>query len=170
MATHSSILAWRIPRTEEPGGLQSTGLQRAGHDWSDEAHTWHASSRWWFRGSKELWSCVSWCRKNSVRGKRIGCLEGLWAGERVPGPENLVGYRFMMKGKWGGKPPSCPFLALPSAPPPGWAGEFSCPHSQARTIVALWKGYFRPHAVRAFHLEMPSFHDSLFSVCPESTS
>ena len=28
MATHSSILAWRIPRTEEPGGLQSTGLQR----------------------------------------------------------------------------------------------------------------------------------------------
>ena len=32
MATHSSILAWRIPGTEEPGGLQSMGLQRAGHD------------------------------------------------------------------------------------------------------------------------------------------
>ena len=32
MATHSSILAWRIPRTEEPGGLQSIGLQRVGHD------------------------------------------------------------------------------------------------------------------------------------------
>ena len=32
MATHSSILAWRIPWTEEPGGLQSTGLQRGGHD------------------------------------------------------------------------------------------------------------------------------------------
>ena len=32
MATHPSILAWRIPWTEEPGGLQSTGLQRAGHD------------------------------------------------------------------------------------------------------------------------------------------
>ena len=31
MATHSSILAWRIPWTEEPGGLQSTGPQRAGH-------------------------------------------------------------------------------------------------------------------------------------------
>ena len=30
MATHSSILTWRIPRTEEPGGLQSTGLQRVG--------------------------------------------------------------------------------------------------------------------------------------------
>ena len=32
MATHSSILAWEIPWTEEPGGLQSMGLQRVGHD------------------------------------------------------------------------------------------------------------------------------------------
>ena len=32
MATHCSVLAWRIPWTEEPGGLQSTGLQRVGHD------------------------------------------------------------------------------------------------------------------------------------------
>ena len=32
MATHSTILACRIPRTEEPGGLQSMGLQRVGHD------------------------------------------------------------------------------------------------------------------------------------------
>ena len=32
MATHSSILAWSIPWTEEPGGLQSVGLQRVGHD------------------------------------------------------------------------------------------------------------------------------------------
>ena len=32
MATHSSILAWRIPWTEGPGGLQSRGLQRVGHD------------------------------------------------------------------------------------------------------------------------------------------
>ena len=32
MATHSSILAWRIPWTEEPGGLQSMGSQRVGYD------------------------------------------------------------------------------------------------------------------------------------------
>ena len=32
MATHSSTLAWRIPWTDEPGGLQSTGSQRVGHD------------------------------------------------------------------------------------------------------------------------------------------
>ena len=37
MATHSSILAWRTPWTEEPGGLQSMGLHRVGHDWSDPA-------------------------------------------------------------------------------------------------------------------------------------
>ena len=34
VVTHSSILAWRIPWTEQPGGLQSTGLQRVGHDWA----------------------------------------------------------------------------------------------------------------------------------------
>ena len=34
MATHSSILAWRIPQTEEPGGLQSTGLQRVGRNFA----------------------------------------------------------------------------------------------------------------------------------------
>ena len=32
MATHTSILAWRIPQTEEPRGLQSMGLQRVGHN------------------------------------------------------------------------------------------------------------------------------------------
>ena len=32
IATHSSILVWKIPWMEEPGGLQSTGLQRVGHD------------------------------------------------------------------------------------------------------------------------------------------
>ena len=35
MATHSSVLAWRIPGTGEPGGLPSMGLHRVGHDWSD---------------------------------------------------------------------------------------------------------------------------------------
>ena len=37
MATHSSILAWRIPGTEEPSGLPSLGLHRVGHDGSDLA-------------------------------------------------------------------------------------------------------------------------------------
>ena len=37
MATHSSVLAWRIPGTGEPGGLPSMGLHRVGHDWSNLA-------------------------------------------------------------------------------------------------------------------------------------
>ena len=46
MAAHSSILVWEIPRPEEPGGLQSMGLQRVGHDLVTEqkqqplAHPW----------------------------------------------------------------------------------------------------------------------------------
>ena len=39
IATHSSILAWRIPWTEEPGGLQSMGLQRVRHDWVTNTRT-----------------------------------------------------------------------------------------------------------------------------------
>ena len=48
VATHSSVLAWRIPGTEKPRGLPSMGSYRVGHDWSDlaaaaaaaAAHTW----------------------------------------------------------------------------------------------------------------------------------
>ena len=40
MATHSSILAWRIPWTKEPGGLQSTGLQGVGHAWATSLILW----------------------------------------------------------------------------------------------------------------------------------
>ena len=39
MATHSSILAWRIPWTEEPGGLQSTGSQKVRHNWATSLST-----------------------------------------------------------------------------------------------------------------------------------
>ena len=37
MATHSSVLAWRIPGTGEPGALPSMGSHRVGHNWSDLA-------------------------------------------------------------------------------------------------------------------------------------
>ena len=46
MATHSSILAWRIPWTEEPGQLQFMKLQRVRHDWVTNTHTLH-----WFNSS-----------------------------------------------------------------------------------------------------------------------
>ena len=45
MATHSSVLARRIPGTGKPGGLPSTGLHRVGHDWSDLAAAAAATPR-----------------------------------------------------------------------------------------------------------------------------
>ena len=40
MAIHSSTISWKIPWTEEPGRLQSTGLQRVGHDWATSLSLW----------------------------------------------------------------------------------------------------------------------------------
>ena len=46
MVTHSSILAWRIPRMEEPARLQSMGIQRVGYDWVINTHVYaHAHTR-----------------------------------------------------------------------------------------------------------------------------
>ena len=56
MATHSSVLAWRSPWTEEPGGLQSMGLQRVRHDYAtkqqDECMLFTHSKRLRQHGSK----------------------------------------------------------------------------------------------------------------------
>ena len=46
MATHSSILAWRTPWTEEPGGLQSMRVTRVGHDLATKPPQHYASPRW----------------------------------------------------------------------------------------------------------------------------
>ena len=53
MATHSSILAWRIPWRKEPGRLQSMGSQKTGHDWVTNTH---------FR-SKDVFTCC-FCHRN----------------------------------------------------------------------------------------------------------
>ena len=52
MAVHASILAWRIPRMEEPGRLQSMGSQRVGHDCGTNTHT-----------HKDVWATfITWTR------------------------------------------------------------------------------------------------------------
>ena len=56
MVIHSSILAWRIPWTEEPGGLQSLGLQGVRHDWATNIFTF----TWW------IWGQLSWNLLNSI--------------------------------------------------------------------------------------------------------
>ena len=70
IATHPHILAWRIPWTEEAGGLQSIGLQRAGHSGSDLACTQAQGHYGSFSGGSEAKNpsamqetCVHWVRK-----------------------------------------------------------------------------------------------------------
>ena len=59
MATHSSVLAWRIPGTAEPGGLPSMGSHRVGHDWSDLASAAAAEPyRFPEQGYRGTQSCV----------------------------------------------------------------------------------------------------------------
>ena len=58
MATHSSILAWRIPWTEKPGGLWSTGSQSVRHNWVTTSH-FISSSLWWLSGKE---SAGQWTR------------------------------------------------------------------------------------------------------------
>ena len=77
MATHSSVLAWRIPWTEEPGGLQSMGSLRVGHDWATSLSLFtfmHWRRRWRHtpvflpgdsRGQRSLVGCRLWGRTES---------------------------------------------------------------------------------------------------------
>ena len=70
MATHSSVLAWRVPGMAEPGGLPSMGSHRVGHDWSDLAAAAAAVKGYGFSSShvriwevdhKESWAPKDWC-------------------------------------------------------------------------------------------------------------
>ena len=58
MATHSSVLAWRIPGTGEPGGLPSMGLHRVGHYWSDLAAAAAAGINGWWILSNSFFLCI----------------------------------------------------------------------------------------------------------------
>ena len=53
MTTHSSILAWRIPWSEEAGGLESMRLQRVTHDWAMERTHTH-KAKWWQISTERL--------------------------------------------------------------------------------------------------------------------
>ena len=77
LATHSSILGWRIPGTEEPTGLLSMGLHRVGHNWSDLAAAASENSwGWWpvvsLRPLMRMmpWSNI-WMKMFSLKKKRL---------------------------------------------------------------------------------------------------
>ena len=76
MATHSSILAWRIPWTEKPGGVQSVGSQRVRHDWATNPLVF-----FWFRKLKALRKIALTQRLNndSIKGEARAAIWPLWA-------------------------------------------------------------------------------------------
>ena len=63
MATHSSVIAWRIPGTGEPGGLPSMGLHRVGHDWRDLAAAADTSAYMDLFFQEQMSQCFSSLRK-----------------------------------------------------------------------------------------------------------
>ena len=64
--THSSVLAWRIPQTEEPGGLQATGLQRVGHDSETKSAT-----EAWLTALKCTVQGLAWRSSGSTAGAQV---------------------------------------------------------------------------------------------------
>ena len=90
MATHSSILAWRIPGTEEPSGLLSMGSHRVGHDWSDLAAAGTASLFLYLR-SQFLIDLSKWYANNKII--KIMC-EKQCNKPRSPGKQLITAYYF----------------------------------------------------------------------------
>ena len=78
MATHSNILVCRIPWTEEPGGLQSIGLQRVEHDWRDWACKCEKESE----NQAERSRVPSWSLERTGRAQGYGGRRPLWLGMR----------------------------------------------------------------------------------------
>ena len=122
MATHSSILIWRIPWTEKPDGLQSTGSQRVGHDWSNLAlrHNPVSTKR----------DCI--CRESVSRSVVSDSLQ----------PHGLQPARLLCP--WNSQP--TPWSGLP-CPPPGDLLNPRLPHLQADSLSSeppgkLWSPFY----------------------------
>ena len=84
MATHSSILAWRIPWTEEPGGLQSTGVAKSRTRLSDFTFTFNF---WWLSGKES--ACQFWRHRRRVFDPWVGKIP--WKRKWKPTPVFLPG-------------------------------------------------------------------------------
>ena len=100
MATHSRVLAWRIPGTVGPGGLPSMGLLRVGHDWSDLAAAAAAVTNCWMPS-------VDWCKSE----KHLRGWEGCGLSQPLPihfilgfylqKPHLVLGWKTQKVCPWG---------------------------------------------------------------------
>ena len=126
MAPHSSILAWKIPRTEEPGGLQSMGSRRVGRDWVT---------------SLSLFTFLHWRRKwqptpvflpgeSQGRGSLVGCSP--WGREESNTTERLRShFSLSCIGEGNGNQLQCSCLENPRDGRAWWAAVYGV--AQSRT-------------------------------------
>ena len=113
MAPHSSTLAWKIPWTEEPGGLQSMGLLRVGHDWATSLSLYtfmHWRRKWQptpvflpgeYQGWEAWWAAIYGVSQSRTRLKRLSSSSTSWQnGSLGPGTTYLevVSKRWDWKG------------------------------------------------------------------------
>ena len=129
MATHSSILAWRIPWTEEPGVLQSMGSQRVGHDWA--THTFLVASATLFRRRRWHPTRVLMPRKSHGRRSLIGCSP--WGREESETTERLH-FHFSLSriGEGNGNPLQCSCLENPRDGGAWWGAVYGVAQSPTR--------------------------------------
>ena len=102
MTPHSSTLALRIPRTEEPGRLQSMGLRRVGHDWANSLSLFtfmHWRRKWQpipvflpgeSQGRGSLVGCRLWCHTESDRLKRLSSSSSKNSSYPLPLSQNIA--------------------------------------------------------------------------------
>ena len=174
MATHSSILAWKIPWTEEPGGLQSMGSQRVGHDGATE-HTHECPMIYSF--------CCSWVSELSLgfTNADLNVLTCFWV--------QMCTHFFWVCSKaypCQGMESVLPEVAVPTVvvPPPPVSLWGFCPLRSLVLVVAVGGGRVGtcyslpfPHrappqagraraALRAFPGHLCTFSDEIIVFCP----
>ena len=130
MATHSSVLAWRIPGTEEPSGLPSMGSHRVWHDWSDLAAAAAEYARWWDPAPVLLPG------KSHGRRSLVGCSP--WGREELDTTERLH-FHFSLSciGRGNGNPLQCSCLENPRDGGAWWAAVYGVTQT-ARTQLWTW--------------------------------
>ena len=124
MATHSSVLAWRIPGMAEPGGLPSMGSHRVGHDWSDLAAAADIYSSVGKESACNSGNPGSISESGRSAGERIGYpFQDSWASLVVPLIKNPPAIRWIRPrfDPWVGK---IPWRREQLSTPVLWPGEF----------------------------------------------
>ena len=126
-APHSSTLAWKIPWTEEPGGLQSMGLLRVGHDWVTSLLLFT------FMHWRRKWHPIPVLLPGKSHGRRslVGC--SLWGCTESDTTERLH-FHFSLSciGEGNGNPLQCSCLDNPRDRGAWWAAVYGVAQSRTR--------------------------------------